>query len=96
MKEPTAYCTEWSKSERERQILHIKTHKWKLERWYRWSYLQGSKGDTEAKNKLLDSVVGEGGMICENSFETYITKCKIDNQCKFDVWHKAPKASALW
>ena len=34
--------------------------------------MQGSKGDTDIKNRLLDSVgEGEGGMIWENSIETY-------------------------
>jgi len=44
---------------------------WNLERWYQWSYIQGSKGDTDVKNGLLDSVgKGEGGMIWENIIET--------------------------
>ena len=44
--------------------------------------MQGSKGDTVVKNRLLDSVgEGEGGMIGENSM--YLTICKIDGQCKF-------------
>ena len=30
--QPTAYYTEWSKSERERQILFINAYKWNLER----------------------------------------------------------------
>ena len=35
--------------------------------------MQDSKGDTEIKNRLLDSVgEGEGGMIWENSTETCI------------------------
>ena len=35
-------------------------------------FVQGSKGDTNIKNRLLDSVgEGEGGMIWENSIETY-------------------------
>ena len=34
--------------------------------------MQDSKRDTEIKNRLLDSVEGEGGMIWENSFETGI------------------------
>ena len=38
--EPSAYYTEWSKSEREKQISYISTYMWKLEKWYRWSYLQ--------------------------------------------------------
>ena len=33
--------------------------------------MQGSEGDTDIKNILLDSVEGEGGMIWENSIETY-------------------------
>ena len=34
--------------------------------------MQGSKGDTDVKNRLLDSVGKEaGGMIWENSIETY-------------------------
>jgi len=34
--------------------------------------MQGSKGDTDVKNRLLDSVgEGEGGMIWVNSIETY-------------------------
>ena len=34
--------------------------------------MQGSKGDTDVKNTLLDSVgEGKGGMIWEESIETY-------------------------
>ena len=54
-----------------------------------------SKRDTDVKNSLLDSVgEGEAGMIWENSIEMYITICEIDDQCKFDAWSKALKASA--
>ena len=31
--------TEWSKSERDRQISHINSHMWNLEKQYRWTYL---------------------------------------------------------
>ena len=69
--EPAAYYTQWSKSEKERQILYINAYLWNLERQYQPSYLQSSKGDTDVKNRLLDSVgEGEGGMIWENSTET--------------------------
>ena len=35
--------------------------------------MQDSKRDTDVKNRLLDNVrEGEGGMIWENSIETYI------------------------
>ena len=71
MDEPRAYFTEWSKSERERQIPYINAYVWNLERWYPWSYVQGGKEDTEEKNRLLDSVGGEGGVIWETSIQTY-------------------------
>ena len=34
------------------------------------THIQGSKGDTDVKNRLLDSVGGEGGMTWEDSTET--------------------------
>ena len=70
--EPGAYYREWNKSERERQILYVNAYTCNLERWYQWSFMQGSKGDIDIKNRLLDSVEeGEGGMIWENSIEAY-------------------------
>ena len=34
--------------------------------------MQGSKGDADIKNRLLDSVgKGEGGIVLENSIETH-------------------------
>ena len=61
--------------------------------------MQGSKGDTDVNNVLLDSVgEGEGGMIWEDSIETCILlyiKQMISACTKFDAWSKAPKASAL-
>jgi len=89
--ERKAYYTEWSKSERERQIVYINAYIWNLERQKWWSYLQGSKGDID----ILDTLgKGEGEMIWENSI--YITICKIDSQREFNVWCREPKARALW
>ena len=45
------------------KVQHINTYIWNLERWYRQSYMQGSKGNTDVKNRLLDSVEGEDRMI---------------------------------
>ena len=44
--EPRAYYTDWSKSEREKQISYTNAYICNLERWYWWNYLQGSSGNT--------------------------------------------------
>ena len=56
------------------------------------------KGDTDIKNRLLDSVgEGKGGVIWEKSIETYtLPYVKIDSQWEFDIWLRSPKTSALW
>ena len=67
-----------SKSERERQTLYINTCIWNLERWYWWTYLQGSGGYADLENRLMNTVgEGEFGTNWENSIETYITICKM-------------------
>ena len=87
--EPRAYYTEWSKSERERQILHINAYIWNLERWYQWSYINGSKGDPDVKKRLLDSVgKGEGGMIWENTIQTY-TLSYVKQTTSASLMHEA-------
>ena len=47
--------TEWSKSEREKWILSINAYIWNLEKWYRWTYLQGRNRDTEVENGYVDT-----------------------------------------
>ena len=51
--------TEWSKSEREKQILYINTYMWNLEKWYRWTGLQGRNWDTDVENKCMDTKGGK-------------------------------------
>ena len=41
-------------------------------KWYWWTYRQGSNGDIDIENKLLDPGEREGGMIWDSSFETYV------------------------
>ena len=67
--EPRAYYTKWSKSEKEKQILYINPYIWNLERWYWWTYLQGSNGDADRENGLTDKE--EGGMNGKSRMETY-------------------------
>ena len=70
MDEPRAYYTEWSESER--QALYINTYIWNLERWYRWSCMQSSRGDTDTKSRLWGTVgEGEGGTIWEDGTGTH-------------------------
>ena len=61
-----------------------------LERWYWWTYLQSSHGDTNIDNRLIDTAgggeEGEGGRYGERNVETYITICKIDSQWEFAIW----------
>ena len=64
--ETGAYYTKWGELERKTPIQYINAYIWNLERWYWWSHIQGSKGDADVKNRLLDYVgEGEGGMIWE-------------------------------
>ena len=64
--------SEVSLLEREKQISYINAYIWNLERWYRWTYLQGSNRDEDVENKFVDTVrEGEGGVKGESSMETY-------------------------
>ena len=45
--------TEWSKSERERQISYDIIYKWNLKKDYKWTYLQNRNRVTDIGNKLM-------------------------------------------
>ena len=93
--ETGAYYTERSKSEKERQILCINAHVWNLERCYWWSYMQGSKGDTDVKNRLLDSVgESKGGMIWENITEICTLPC-VKQMTRASLMHEAGHPKVL-
>ena len=51
--------TEWSKSEREKQISYVNTYMWNLEKGYRWTGLQGRNRDTVVENKHMDTKEGK-------------------------------------
>ena len=57
--EPRTYYTEWSTSEREKQISHINRYVWNLGGWHWWTCWQRCTGDTE--NRLTDKGGGEEG-----------------------------------
>ena len=55
-------------------------------KWYWRIYLQGSNGETDIENKLMDMGRGEERVRCmESNMETYITICKLDRQWEFAV-----------
>ena len=46
--------TEWSKSDRERQISYDITYMWNLKKKsYKWTYLQNGNRVTDVENKLM-------------------------------------------
>ena len=51
-------------SEKERWILFSNTHIWNLVKWYWRIYLQGSNGETDIGNRLMDMGRGEERVRC--------------------------------
>ena len=57
-------------SQKEKDKYHTLTHIYGIQKdSTNDPYVQGSKGDTDMKNRLLDTVGGEGGMMQESSIE---------------------------
>ena len=56
-------------------------------RCYWWTYLQGSNGDTDIQNRLVDTVE-EGRTNWEQHGNIHITICKTDSQWACAVWHR--------
>ena len=53
--------TEWSKSEREKQISYIKAYMWNLEKWYWWTNIWGRNRDADIEDGLVDTAEEGGG-----------------------------------
>ena len=71
-------------SQGEKQISYINAYIWNLERWYWWTYLQGSNGDTDIKNRRKDKSGGaeeEGGTNGESNMEAYTLCCVLAQSC---------------
>ena len=92
--EPGTYYTEWSKSERERQILYINAYIWDLE-----IVPMILHAGQQRRQRCKEQTVGlirrrwVWDNLREYHWSMYITICKIDDQCK--AWSKALKAGAL-
>ena len=48
-----------TRATREQQVLYINSYMWNLEKWYRWTYLQGRNRDADVENGHVD--IGEEG-----------------------------------
>ena len=77
--EPRACYTEWSMSEREKQILFINAYIWNVEKLYWWNCLQDRNRDTDQRQTRGHSMEGEGGMNWESSIDIYTIMWKTDN-----------------
>ena len=75
------FVTKWSKSEREKQILYINAYMWNLEKWYRWTYLQGRNRDTDVENRREDTGCRKGRWdeLGDWDWHIYTTMCKADS-----------------
>ena len=60
---PRECHTEWSKSERVKQISYIKAYVRNLEKWYPWTDLQSRNWDTNLENKCMDTK-GDRVVVC--------------------------------
>ena len=74
--------TEWSKSEREKQISYINACMWNLEKCYRWTGFQGRSWDTDVEIKRMDTKGrklrggGDGGVMnWEIGIDMYTLMC---------------------
>ena len=53
---PRVCHTEWSNSQREKQVSYINEYIWNLEKWYQWTYLQGRNWEADLERGLEDAV----------------------------------------
>ena len=72
--------TEWSKSEREKNISYINACMWNLEKWYRWTGLQGRnrqrcREQTCTPKGENGGDGGGGGMNWEIGIDMYTLMC---------------------
>ena len=86
--EPRVCYTEWSQSERQKQVSYTNANTWNLERLYWWSYLQGSNGNPDREETYGHGrgQEGEGGMYGESNMDTYVTTCTTHSQWGCAGW----------
>ena len=87
--EPRVYFTEWSNSERERQILYINTCM-KSRKMVLMNLFAGQQWKHKYREQTCGHGVGGTGWeeLREKHGNIYITICKTDRQWEFALWHK--------
>ena len=96
---PRTYYAKWSKEGRERQISCINTYIYMKSRNMVWINLStGQQWRCRHREQSFGHSRGERRWddLWEQHWNIYITVCKVASQWKFAVWHREPKASALW
>ena len=76
-------------SQKEKSKYHINTNIQTLERWYWWTYLQGSNGDADIENRLVYMGVGEKevvGPVERVTWKHIHYHMQKDSQWEFVVW----------
>ena len=60
--------------------MYINVYMWNLEKWYRWTYLQGKNRDADVQNGYAD-MRGEwdGGVNRDIGIDIYTLPCEIDS-----------------
>ena len=78
---PRVCDTEWSKSDRERQISYDIAYMLNLKTWYKWTYLQNTNRVTDVENKLQlpGGKRGRRDKLGDWDWHIYTTVYKIDN-----------------
>ena len=73
--------TEWSQSERQKQVSYTNANTWNLESLYWWSYLQRSNGNTDTEKRLTDTVGGRKERVgCTERVTWTLTTCRTASQ----------------
>ena len=95
--ESGASYTDWSKSERERQILHINSIYMEFRKMVLMILHTGQQRRHRCKEQTFGLIRRMQGWddLREHHWNMCITTYKIDDQCKFNAWSRAPKAHAL-
>ena len=72
---------------RETQIFHIRSYKWDLEKWYRWTYLQSRNRDTDAENKHMDTKGGKVGWDELGNWDSHIYTTIVKSMTNENLLH---------